>query len=481
MAATALPLHPELEPLAPTRPDGPRESARVPLGQITFDQSGRVKAANQDAIFLLQSRHLPGLTLEQLFEHHGAERWDGPEGRDAPFSLCRRLRLRDGVQPCVLYCSIQGGDWVVRFQPADELAFLDYINDAAGLVDERGLIVSVNEHFVQQFGVDGKSVIGQSAIDVLHRFYPSPSFTTHLLDLVLAGEPWSETPHLLLADGRRHVLRVRLVPWRYGGCVCGIVWLASDATDVAEGAQQRTAALMYRIMATLQHELRNPLQTMQAAVDVLRPQVGLPGQRYLDVLGEHIRLIDAELSDQMLFGVQSQTVFVPGRLSEVVAREIERASLRARTAGLSLVHEPPRDEPTIQLHPGSLGRVFANLFRNAAQARPDATVEVAYHIDRHGISCSVSDNGPGFPDHGRSAEGTWLGSGDAPGSRLGLAIVASTVEAHGGTVTLGNRAGGGAHVLLRLPLPQERGAPVPSAPQPGPVQRESPAFALRRR
>jgi signal transduction histidine kinase len=272
---------------------------------------------------------------------------------------------------------------------------------------------------------------------------------------------------------------VRLIPWRYGGCVCGIVWLAADATDVAEGAQQRTAAVMYRMMATLQHELRNPLQTMQAAVDILRPEVPLQGQRYLNLLSEHIRLIDAELSDQMLFGVQSQTVFVPGRLSEVVAREIERASLRARTAALRFIHQPAADEPAIELHPGSLGRVFANLFRNAAQARADARVEVAYQVDRHGISCSVSDNGPGFPDLGRSAEGTWLGTGDATGSRLGLAIVASTVEAHGGTVTVGNQVGGGARVLLRLPLTAGHGVPAPAFS--APVQRESPAFALRAR
>lgn len=470
MAASPLPLHPELAPQPPPRRPRLDASRRVPVGYLAVGRGRRVLAANQEAAFLLHNRHLVGMTLRALTARYAVGAWGPLRHAQPPFSMCRRVRLRDGIHACVLHVTSEEGQWLVRFQPADELGLLEHLTQAAGLVDERGRIVSVNGQFCRQFGVEAERVVGESAVAVLQRFYPNPSLTTHLLDVVLSGEPWAETPQLLLGDGRRHILQVRLVPWRYGGCVCGLIWLASDATDVAEGAEQRTAAILYRIMATLQHELRNPLQTMQAAVDVLRAEVSERGQRYLNVLAEHIRLIDAELSDQMLFGAQAQTVFVPGRMSQVVAVEIERASLRARTAGLRFQHVPPENEPTVQLHPGSLGRVFANLFRNTAQARPDATVEISYRVESEALVCSVRDNGPGFPERAVNAAGTWLGAGAAPGTRLGLAIVASTVEAHGGTVSLGNHPGGGAQVMLRLPLATAawawRGLTTP-APDPG--------------
>ena len=456
MGAVALPLHPDFarsdaDASSRTAPPVPMP-ARTPVGRIIFDEYWCVKRANQDACMLLQARCLVGLSLQEFVRQHAIGLGEDVFARPLPLSLCRPLKIGDRAQPCVINLRREERDVVLRFEVAGEVAFLDHLRDAAGVVDDRGQLVYVNEHFGQQFATSPEGVVGRPAVEVLNRFYASPSFTHHLLQAVLSGQPWAETPQLLLADGRRHVLSVRLIPWRYAGCVCGIVWLASDVTDIADSAQQRTAAVMYRVMATLQHEMRNPLQTMQAAVDVLRGEVTASGQRFLDILAEHIQIINGELSDQMLFGAQSQTAFFPGRLSDVVRREVERASLRARTAELTFLHDQPGREPAIRLHRGSMGRVFANLFRNAAQARANATVEVRYRVDGRHIICSVEDNGPGFDDRACGAEGTWLGHDDEPGAHLGLAIVASTVEAHGGTVTIGNRPTGGARILLRLPV-----------------------------
>ena len=57
--------------------------------------------------------------------------------------------------------------------------------------------------------------------------------------------------------------------------------------------------------------------------------------------------------------------------------------------------------------------------------------------------------------------GPWLGPATAPGKHLGLAIVASTVEAHGGTVSIGNHPRGGARVTLRLPRADGQGGGPP--------------------
>jgi signal transduction histidine kinase len=97
---------------------------------------------------------------------------------------------------------------------------------------------------------------------------------------------------------------------------------------------------------------------------------------------------------------------------------------------------------------------LVNLIANArSHGRPPIEIE-ATHVDGS-VTVEVRDRGPGIPpgseeqifdrfhqlDPARSGEGTGLG----------LAIARGLAEQHGGTVTAGNRRGGGAVFSLRLP------------------------------
>jgi signal transduction histidine kinase len=134
----------------------------------------------------------------------------------------------------------------------------------------------------------------------------------------------------------------------------------------------------------------------------------------------------------------------------VVEAEVARSAIRITTRQLTFVHHRPEQEPLVRIHRGSMGRVFANLFRNSAQARIDATVDIGYEITGDDITCVVSDNGPGFTQD--VVNGELLRPGQDPLEHLGLAIVVSTVEAHGGTVAGGNGPDGWAYIRIRLPV-----------------------------
>jgi len=100
-----------------------------------------------------------------------------------------------------------------------------------------------------------------------------------------------------------------------------------------------------------------------------------------------------------------------------------------------------------------LGRAISNLLDNAVKWSPDgASVEVTVKDG----TVTVRDHGPGiasadlahvFDRFYRAAEARKL-----PGSGLGLAIVRQVAEAHGGTVTAEQAAGGGSIFTLRLPV-----------------------------
>lgn len=103
----------------------------------------------------------------------------------------------------------------------------------------------------------------------------------------------------------------------------------------------------------------------------------------------------------------------------------------------------------------SLRRLFANLVDNGV--RYGGSTLVGWEIAGDGVEVRIDDEGPGFP---RGAEalfapfvrGETSRNRATGGTGLGLAIARSLAEAHGGSVSLGNREEGGARVSVRLPV-----------------------------
>jgi two-component system sensor histidine kinase CreC len=104
-----------------------------------------------------------------------------------------------------------------------------------------------------------------------------------------------------------------------------------------------------------------------------------------------------------------------------------------------------------------LRQALVNLLDNAADFAPEDSV-VTVTIARDGARCQVevADRGPGVPDYalGRAFERFYSTPRPGGGSRssgLGLCFVAEAAALHGGEVTLGNHAAGGAIATLSLP------------------------------
>jgi len=106
----------------------------------------------------------------------------------------------------------------------------------------------------------------------------------------------------------------------------------------------------------------------------------------------------------------------------------------------------------IEGKPGEWERVFVNLFLNAARAMPDGgEIDVSAQFEDNFLEIAVSDTGTGIPDDilkkmfapGFSTEHSRAG--------LGLSIVDSIVQSHGGTVEAENRVEGGARFRIRVP------------------------------
>jgi two-component system sensor histidine kinase MprB len=227
--------------------------------------------------------------------------------------------------------------------------------------------------------------------------------------------------------------------------------LARRFNELLEGLAEAQSA-QDRLIADASHELRTPLTALRANVELLaQPDVDLdPAERaalaadvagQLDVFG---RMVDGLV--ELARGDRELAAPAPVALDDVVGDAVDRA--RAVFPGVAFSYE--RAPVTIEGDAAGLGRAVWSLLENAA-THGAGPVDVT--LDEHELV--VRDHGPGVPERerdrifGRFVRGA--GSGELPGSGIGLAVVAQVAAAHGMETRVEDADGGGARFELLLP------------------------------
>jgi signal transduction histidine kinase len=202
--------------------------------------------------------------------------------------------------------------------------------------------------------------------------------------------------------------------------------------------RERALAATRRFAADAGHELRTPLTSVQATLSALRrhPELGAErrGAMLDDALAQQRRLVDLLDGLQALArGDAGPIEHAPVDLTELVDEVVTAAAARA-PAGVTLTAALPDAPVVISGWEPGLRLVVENLVTNAIR-HGGRTVHVA--LDGHALL--VDDDGPGIPDADRERIFTpfaRLDAAAAPGSGLGLALVAQQAGHHGATVAV---------------------------------------------
>ena len=230
------------------------------------------------------------------------------------------------------------------------------------------------------------------------------------------------------------------------------------------------------VLAALSHDLRTPLTSLIGSTDMLRMRLAAADSAGADVQARSVarqaRRV-AKMVNDMLEMARLQSGRVTLRHDWQSVEELVGAALHDLDQEMLDRHplriELPDDLPLVRGDAELLQRVLLNLFDNALKYTPDGTViGVAARPEGETLRVTVWDGGPGLPP-GKEAllfEKFARGHDESaiPGVGLGLSICRAVVEAHGGRITAGNRAGGGAEFSFTLPLGKAPGLePEPQA------------------
>ena len=204
------------------------------------------------------------------------------------------------------------------------------------------------------------------------------------------------------------------------------------------------------------HEIKNPLTSMRIAVDQLERSLGDPQSAANGRTATAVEVMGAETNRLERIAREFADF---GRLPEGPASDVDLVELLEELGktgvpgGVSVRVSGDAGRRILSGHYEPLRRAFANLLRNASEAMGGAgPIDVAVRPGIHGgLEVTVADHGPGVPAALKSRLFEPYFTTKADGTGLGLALVRQTVEAHGGTVTLGDTPGGGATFTLTFP------------------------------
>ncbi|WP_020473030.1 response regulator [Zavarzinella formosa] len=248
--------------------------------------------------------------------------------------------------------------------------------------------------------------------------------------------------------------------------------LRQIASDLSEANRRQ-----FQFLATLAHELRNPLAPIRTGLELIRMSDNLSGKveatrAMMERQTQHmVRLIDDLLDLSRITQGKLQIRKRQIELAEIIRNAIESIRPFIDKAGHTLETSLPRESLFLDADPNRLAQVFSNILSNAAKYTPDGgRISLAVHADGPEVVIRVRDNGLGIPFEMQQRIFEMFVQVDRPdeaeysGLGIGLTLVRQILQMHSGSIQVHSEGAGlGTEFTVRLPiLPEESLSSAPA-------------------
>lgn len=237
--------------------------------------------------------------------------------------------------------------------------------------------------------------------------------------------------------------------------------LQQEQTIRSQLLQSERLALVGRLLASVSHELNNPLQAIQNALFLLKEEVNLSRQGHQDlgiILSETERM--AAMIERLRSAYRPVRIkdFQPVPLNNLVEDVYALIATHMRHKQIAFEFFPDPELPEISGISDQLRQVVLNLFLNAIEImKPGGCLTVHTQVvsSQKEILFSVKDTGPGIdPEILPNIFEPFI-TGKSTGTGLGLTITHDIIHQHHGRIRAENHANGGAIFNVWLPIDEK--------------------------
>ena len=212
--------------------------------------------------------------------------------------------------------------------------------------------------------------------------------------------------------------------------------------------QAEKLAVLGRMTAALAHEIQNPVSAIKMHAQLAAMDGDHPSSSIIATEAERIE----NLVNQWMFLSRPE----PPALADVEVRPLVAGVVAAHSAQLThaqvAAHEEVPPDLWVKADRRRVTQVFSNLLINAAQAMPrGGAVVVSAQAKGAEIEVQFVDEGRGFSSQALERFAEFFYTEKEGGMGIGLSVASEIVKAHGGSLRVDNRDGGGACVTVRLP------------------------------
>jgi PAS domain S-box-containing protein len=373
---------------------------------------------------------------------------------------------------------------------------LDSAGEGIFGLDREGRITFVNPATAQALGWTVEELVGQPGHPMIHHSHPDGSVYEPEDCPIYAALHDGSTRRVddevfWRKDGSKFPVEYTSTPLREDGRLSGAVVTFADITErkraeeTLRQAYERERQAVDRLkqvdemknafLSAVSHELRTPLSAVLGyALTLKQEEVDLPTEERVELLerlAANAQKLQRLLADLLDVDRLERGIIEPrrhpvdiGALTGRIAAEIEMPGRTIEVEAERIVAEV--DGPKVE-------RIVENLLVNAAKhTAPGTPVRLWVGAEEGGVGIAVEDRGRGVPDELKEAvfrpfERGAASVAHAPGTGIGLSLVARFAELHGGRAWVEDRSGGGARFRVFLPrVSSPTGGGRPTDPPP---------------
>jgi PAS domain S-box-containing protein len=410
----------------------------------------------------------------------------GPNDMTQGLSAGGDSYLTHPVDPPVLIATVRAllfarqADMLKRSTDARFRTIFELASSGIALMDHELIYRDVNPEFCRLAGRDRNDIIGKSCAELMAPGHEDVCKKLH--EALRDGGRWEGTMAVSRPDGSVAEVEWRIVAENGHGVRIAIATNVTERERMLESERaarteaERSNRMKDEFLATLSHELRNPLNAMLGWASVLKRKNVTPAmiEQGLDAIERNSRVQSHLIEDLLDFaGIRFGKMRIdvdaipPAR---AVESAVEVVSTQAQNKGVKIELHVENRDAHVMADESRLQQVVWNLLTNAIKFTPtNGRIDVYAHVADGQYEIAVADTGRGisaeflpqiFERFSQQESGT--GKSFA-GLGIGLTIVKHLVDIQHGTIDVASEGiGKGSTFRVRLPITDKRPSEAPA-------------------